>query len=91
LRKLPNLFYRPDYLISNIQIEEPASLRGRLEDSLNNKFNWTDEFIKEFQQRKRIEDQMVGCIATMQEELEEFEAFSYPEYILQYVLNETCN
>jgi len=82
-------FHRDHDSISNINIREPASLRGNLEDSLNTKFNWSDKFIQQFQQRKRTEDQIVGCRSKINEEIDGVK-FTHPKTIAEFVPKQKC-
>jgi len=81
--------YRGKELIRNIVIQKPASLMGNLEDSLNTKFNWTNEFIEQFQLRKRTEDQMVGC-GFGANDMAQMKDFSPIKSFIGYRLKETC-
>jgi len=74
-------------LIENIVIEKPASLRGNLEDSLNTKLNWTNEFIEQFQLKKRTEDQMVGCGFGANDQINDFSPI---KSLIEYRPKETC-
>jgi len=76
-------------LISKINIKEPASLRGNLEDSLNTKFNWSDEFIEQFQLRKRTEDQIVGCRSKTNEEVDGT-MFAHSKTIVEFAPKQKC-
>jgi len=71
-------------------LDEPAFLRGNLLDWLNHKFNWTKEFIGEFQARKRTEDQVTQCLLTRSGETKEA-IFSPPKHVVEYFPEDTCN
>jgi len=59
-------------------------------DSLNYKFNWSDDFNKQFQLRKLTEDQIVGCGPETDGKPED-KAWSLPKTIIQFVPKETCS
>jgi len=51
-------------------------------DSLNGKFNWSEDFIEQFQVRKLTEDQVQKCRRT--HEIAQT-VFSIPKNIVEYV------
>jgi len=74
----------------NIVIEEPSNLKGtNFEDYLNTNFSWSNEFIKQLQERAQFGDQTYGCINKRFEKTKGV-LFSHPKNVSEYVPGDYC-
>jgi len=80
-------FCSGDNNFGSINIEEPADLQGNFVDFLNHKFTWSDDFKKQFQEKKVQQDQIVGCRSISLGGVEEA-TFSYPKSSKEFVPEE---
>jgi len=53
--------YRTNRYDSVYTIEEPPDLAGEFEETLSRKFNWTEEFIAHFENKRRFGNHEVSC------------------------------
>jgi len=73
---------------SHVIIEEPEHLRGNYEDSLNEKFVWTDEFKSRLQNWRSLGEQEIQCVGKYTEERGGI--VSYPKDYVEFVPTSFC-
>ncbi|OXA47290.1 DBH-like monooxygenase protein 1 [Folsomia candida] len=76
-------------MLAKYIIEAPPSLEGDFQSSISYKFNWTQEFLTEFTQKRRYGIQRGSCMKRGGDNSLEFDV-SYPADFVEYVPDDGC-
>jgi len=76
---------------ATVYITAPPELEGDLEDVLNTKYSWTEEFKREMEYIRRYGDHEGVCIQRTHESEPIYFPIKYPEYDQEYQPIDTCD
>jgi len=70
-------------------IKKPKYLEGEYENSMNNKFNWTEDFKRELENMRRFGDQFTICRG--QSTYDNGGRVGYPRHLVEYKPEDICS